>query len=174
MTQQVEYEFLKRKPRIFLVGHPKRIVLDEEKWYQATIFVSQLIFDIEQIPYGLHMDWFDETYYYYEADKTGISFTEQGLGKFMELRNAAKDDWTEGKDPQPIIHGLQIRDFFNVFPPIAYYAIPEKNSTYRPFWDRALNQFVAEWKRRDERSQKVGEGIKTIAAAHDINLRTLR
>ena len=152
----MSYVFLKRKPRIFLVGNPTMLGFSEAQrdkygvsWFEAVIAVSNMIFANEDIPEGLEPHWFNNTLYFIESPYKGVLFSVQGYEEFNELLTKAKKTGNPSK-------------LFKYSPPIKKYAIPPDGEKREMFsiYIKALSDVT---KYYQEKLSKITQGIDNLS-----------
>ena len=170
--KEEEYAFLKRRPRLFLVGNPEELGYNAEEdgtltkdrsgidWYSATNTVASMIFAEGDIAYGVRVAWFNKAMYYVECAQTTVRYDRQGYDEFYKLIKEAED--TESKE--------SIKALFEYTEPIKVYEIPKERTDERVWFSRAVKVWEADIKSREEKTQKGIEGIKKIMEAHTIGV----
>lgn len=172
MKKEEEYVFLKRTPKIFLVGDPEKLgykKVDERTskdsagidWFSATNTVASMIFDCEEIAYGLSVEWFNvDVIYYYETPKLGVRYDDHGYLEFETLMRDAHnfDDCNH--------LNVALLKLFEYSKPIEDYAIPEEGTKEREWFNRAVKMWKADVAERTERTWKVERAIRDIMEAH--------
>lgn len=164
-----EYVFLKRKPRVFLIGNPKELGFKEEKvehsrysklvddygvdWYHAVRLSIDTIICNENIPYGLRLEWYEDTLYVLESPKDGVSFKKQGYQEFWKRsKKALKSDG-------------ELFEFHVYSPPITKYAIPKAGTKERLLFSMFVRVYL---KLLDEREKEKEEIKKHLDAIKNI------
>ena len=170
--KEEDYAFLKRKPRLFLVGNPVELGYNEEDdgtitkdssgidWYSATNTIASMLFAECDVAYGLHITWFDKAMYYVEGPRNNVMHDKQGYEEFYKLLREAEDTRTKES----------IKALFEYIEPIKVYEIPKERTDERVWFNRAVKMWEADVKSREEKTQKVIEGIKKIMGAHTIGV----
>jgi hypothetical protein len=130
-----ENPFLKRKPRIWLIGNPEKLGwqgLEAPKadkygmrWLDAVMTVHNFIFAKENVPYYLGTFWADDTLYAYESAKPNVLFSEQNYTEFNTLLKIVETFPTVSS---PI---KDQKKLFDYSPPITYFAVPEPDTPAR-------------------------------------------
>jgi len=159
--------FLKRKPRIFLVGDPEKLGFKEVRnsigdlkdsvdsegiaWWSAITTVSKIIFSSENIPYGLYLKWIGDTLYYCERPKMNVPFKEQGFyAEFVELERKLGPQF-QGK-----------LKFFSYSPPVTDYSIPPEGTTERILFSKVARMVAANIKVRNEQIDEIKKHLEAI------------
>jgi len=159
----LEYVFLKRKPKIFLVGDPIELGYPLKdggtdrygiSWSNALHALVPMIFANEEIAEGLMPEWLGDVFYWVETPYIGVPYDVQGYTKFGKLlRDAKKTGNTE--------------KLFEYSPPIDAYAIPpdgtkerEKFSRYVRTWDKLTGYYDKKLKEAEKKLQEALDIIK--------------
>lgn len=162
--------FLKRKPRLFLVGNPVELGYGEEDdgtitkdrsgidWYSATNTIASMIFAEGDVAFRLRAAWFNKAMYYTESGQPNVRYDKQGYNEFYKLINEAEDTRTKES----------IKALFEYIEPIKVYEIPKERTDERVWFNRAVKVWEANVKSREEKTQKVTEAIKMIMEAHGV------
>jgi len=153
-----EYEFLKRRPRIFKVGNPRELgfrvddypVVDKHgiEWSDAIHTVAALIFANENIPTGLEPRWFGDVFYWIESPYPFVRFDDQGYAEFARLRDKA-------------IMGSP-DELFRYSPPVETYAIPPADTPEREQFTRIVKLWSNLTKRHYEALRQIRDGVEVI------------
>ena len=163
-----EYVFLKRKPRVFLIGNPEELGFREKEsefvgytrlvddygvtWVYATIVAEEIINQNAGVPYGLFVEWFDGNLYALESAKSRVRFDEQGYQEFWKLVLKAKEE----NNPE---------ELFKYSPPITEYAIPKTGTRERILFSmfvRVYSGLVEEREKKKKEVRKHLDAIKNI------------
>ena len=168
--KEEEYAFLKRKPRLFLVGNPVEFGYDEEDdgtvtkdssgvdWFSATNTIASMLFAECDIAYGLRIMWFDKAMYFVESPQTTVGYDKHGYEEFYKLLKEVEDTRTKES----------IKALFEYVEPIKVYEIPKERTDERVWFNRAVEMWKENIKSREEKTQKVTEAIRMIMEAHAI------
>jgi len=162
-----EYEFLKRRPRIFKVGEPRELGfrVDDSpsvdkygvEWLDAVHTIVALIFANENVPTGLEPRWFGDVLYLVESPYPFVRFDDQGYTEFARLRDKAMMDSPD--------------ELFKFSPPIKTYAIPPVDTPER----KQFTRIVKMWKSLTTHHHKIirqirdkVEAIESILSGHGV------
>ena len=177
MTQkEEEYIFLKRKPRIFLIGNPYKLgfknagdvlITDSDgiRWVDFIDAAIDLIFNNERVkgtpvPYALYAEWIGQDYYIVESPKDYVSFDEQGYAEFYNLLKRIQDDELNIGEQD----NAKVKALFEYSPPIKDYAIPhpQKQRSLRQQYTMFTRLLCYYRQQRYENREKIKELTKQI------------